>query len=100
MSKAIELIIASDKTTPIGADSKWQGWSVQVRGPSAGTVTFIERSTSGIDSLVTDDSGVTISITIFPTSVNLWVGTGAEILVVTESLVGRLSVLFKPLRSG
>ena len=100
MSKAIELIITSNTKTPIGADSKYQGWSVQVRGPDSGTVTFVERGSSGIEALVTDDSGVAISITTFPTNVNLWVGEGAEILVVTASLVGTLSALFKPLRAG
>ena len=99
MSKAIELIITTNTTTPIGSDSKWQGWSVQLRGVT-GTVTFLERSPSGIDALVTDDSGVVISITTFPTSINLWVGNGAEILVVTAGLTGQLSALFKPLRSG
>jgi len=99
MPTGIELDITTNTTTDIGADSIGQGWSIQLRDATAGTFTFVEKDRAGTAEAVTDDLGVVISITAIPTNVNLFVGAGASIAIVTTGLTDTLKAICKPLKS-
>ena len=99
MPTGIELDITTNTTTDIGADSIGQGWSIQLRDATAGTFTFVEKDRAGTAEAVTDEAGNAISITAIPTNVNLFVGAGASIAIVSTLIGGTLKVICKPLKS-
>jgi len=76
-----------------------QGSSMSFSGQSAGTATVQKRLPNGTNIDITDENGAPLVISVFPTTVNVWVGAGCDISIKTESIAGTLLVTMLPLKS-
>ena len=77
-----------------------QGSSISLSGQTAGTATVQKRLPNGTNIDITDENGAPLVISVFPTTVNIWVGAGCDISVKTESISGTLLFTMLPIKSA
>jgi len=96
-TKDVSVEITTNTTTKI-VTTKGQGASLSLSG-AVGTFTFRKELPNGDLIDITDDAGNAIAITVLPTTINLWVGSGCVIHLLSAGMTGRLIVTALPLTS-
>ena len=98
MSANIEKSITTNTSTFINT-TVGQGASLSFSGAGAGSFTIKKALNDGTLMDVTDDTGAAVVITVMPTTINLWVGSGTDLHVTSSGISGTLVVTSNPLKS-
>ena len=99
MAHNIEKTITTNTTTFIQT-TIGQGASLSFSGATSGNAALKKLLNDGTAMDLTDDAGTPIIVTLgSDLLLNVWVGAGTDISVVTTSLVGTLIVTSNPLKA-
>lgn len=72
--------------------------SLSFSGATGGSVNVLKKIPDGELINITDDSGVPLAISIFPTTTNIEVGLGCEVFIQGNAIVGTLVVTALPIQ--
>ena len=98
MARDILVSITTNVSTFI-TTTEGQGVSLSLSGAGAGTFTMQKKLPNGTTISVTDDAGAAIVITTMPTTINLWLGAGCDLYVLSAGISGTLVVTANILKS-